>query len=148
GKRNRRGSLVSPSKGKSMTQKRLDEAYTTAIAIIGMSGRFPGADTVEAFWANIAAGHKSIRFFSDEELLEAGVAPEDLKQPDYVKAGAIIQDIEGFDASFFGYTPREAEIMDPQQRIFLEVAWEALESAGYDAETYKGMIGVFAGSAI
>src|SRR5581483_10793577 len=86
--------------------------------------------------------------FSDEELLEAGVTPEDLKQPDYVKAGAIIQDIEGFDASFFGYTPREAEIMDPQQRIFLEVAWEALESAGYDAETYKGMIGVFAGSAI
>ncbi len=131
-----------------MTKKRLDEAYTTAIAIIGMSGRFPGANTVEAFWANIAAGHKSIRFFSDEELLEAGVAPEDLKQPDYVKAGAIIQDIEDFDASFFGYTPREAEIMDPQQRIFLEVAWEALESAGYDAETYKGMIGVFAGSAI
>ena len=129
-------------------QKRLDEDYTTAIAIIGMSGRFPGADKVEAFWNNIAAGHKSIRFFSDEELLAAGVSPEDLRQPGYVKAGAPIQDIEQFDASFFGYTPREAEIMDPQQRIFLEIAWEALEAAGYDSEKYGGMVGVFAGSAI
>ncbi len=131
-----------------MTQKNLDEAYTTAIAIIGMSGRFPGANTVDTFWTNIANGHKSIRFFSDEELLEAGVTLEELQQPNYVKAGTVLPDIEKFDAAFFGYTPREAEIIDPQQRVLLEVAWEALESAGYNAETYQGMIGVFAGTAI
>lgn len=129
-------------------QKRLDEAYATAIAIIGMSGRFPGARTVEAYWKNIAGGQKAIRFFSDEELRAAGVAPAEFTQPGYVKAGAVIEDIEQFDAAFFGYTPREAEVMDPQQRIFLEVAWEALEAAGYDAHTYQGMVGVFAGSAI
>lgn len=131
-----------------MTQKRLDEAYTTAIAIIGMSGRFPGANTVEAFWTNIANGQKSIRFFSDEELLAAGVTLEELKQPNYVKAGTVLPEIETFDAAFFGYTPREAEVIDPQQRVLLEVAWEALEAAGYTAETYQGMIGVFAGTAI
>jgi acyl transferase domain-containing protein len=143
----RRSSL--PSKGKAMTQKKLDdEAYATAIAIVGMAGRFPGAQTVEEFWDNIAGGRKAIRFFSDEELLEAGVSPADLKQPNYVRAGTVLPEIEKFDAAFFGYTPREAEIIDPQQRVFLEVAWEALETAGYNPETYEGMIGVFAGSAI
>lgn len=131
-----------------MTQKSLDDAYTTAIAIIGMSGRFPGANTIDAFWNNIANGHKSIRFFSDEELLAAGVPLEELLQPNYVKAGTVLPDIETFDAAFFGYTPREAEIIDPQQRVLLEVAWETLEAAGYNVETYPGMIGVFAGAAI
>jgi acyl transferase domain-containing protein len=113
-----------------------------------MSGRFPGANTVDAFWTNIANGHKSICFFSDEELLAAGVTLEELQQPNYVKVGTVLPDIEKFDAAFFGYTPREAEIIDPQQRVLLEVAWEALESAGYNTETYQGMIGVFAGTAI
>lgn len=131
-----------------MTQRNVDEAYATAIAVIGMAGRFPGANTVEEFWANIAAGQKSIRFFSNEELLAAGVPLEELQQPNYVKAGTVLPDIETFDAAFFGYTPREAETIDPQQRVLLEVAWEALEAAGYHAETYQGMIGVFAGTAI
>src|SRR5579885_1076513 len=121
-------------------------SYGTAIAIIGMSGRFPGARDVDSFWQNIAAGKKSIRFFSDEELREAGVDPALLQDPNYVKAGTVIEDIDRFDALFFGYTPREAEVMDPQQRLFLECAWEALESAAYAPETYKGLVGFFAGS--
>ncbi|HET8840846.1 MAG TPA: type I polyketide synthase, partial [Ktedonobacteraceae bacterium] len=124
-----------------------DASYDTALAIISMSGRFPGARTAEAFWQNIAGGVKSIRFFSDEELKAAGVDPALLRQPNYVRAGTVVEDIEAFDASFFGYTPREAEIMDPQHRLFMECAWEALESAAYDPETYTGLVGVFAGSA-
>ncbi|HZU68588.1 MAG TPA: SDR family NAD(P)-dependent oxidoreductase [Ktedonobacteraceae bacterium] len=116
------------------------------IAIIGMSGRFPGARDIEQFWHNVASGVKSIRSFSDDELLAAGVDPELLKLPNYVKAGAVLEDIDLFDAAFFGYAPREAQITDPQQRFFLECAWEALERAGYDPERYRGLVGVFAGS--
>jgi len=125
----------------------LDESYDTALAIIGMSGRFPGARDVETFWQNIATGVKSIHHFSDEELLAAGVDPQLLAQPNYVKAGTVLEDIDRFDASFFKFSPREAEVLDPQHRMFLECASEALESAGYDCETYKGPVGVFAGSA-
>jgi acyl transferase domain-containing protein len=125
-----------------------ETAYDTALALIGLSGRFPGARGVEAFWRNIAGGVKSIRRFSDEELLAAGIEPALLQRPNYVKAGTVIEDIDRFDATFFGFTPREAEIMDPQHRLFLECAWEALESAAYDPERYQGLIGVFAGSAI
>src|SRR5581483_11446502 len=125
---------------------RPSETNGTAIAIIGMSGRFPGARDVDSFWQNIAAGKKSIRFFSDEELREAGIDPALLQDPNYVKAGTVIEDLDRFDALFFGYTPREAEVMDPQHRLFLECAWEALESAAYAPETYKGLVGVFAGS--
>src|SRR5262249_1844602 len=117
-----------------------------AIAIIGMAGRFPGAPDVGAFWQNIAAGVRSIRSFSEAELLAAGVDPALLQQPNYVKAGAILDDIESFDAAFFGYPPREAEVIDPQHRLFLECAWEALEHAAYNPETYPGLIGVFAGA--
>ncbi|HVB60817.1 MAG TPA: SDR family oxidoreductase, partial [Ktedonobacteraceae bacterium] len=124
-----------------------DTSYETALALIGLSGRFPGARSVEAFWHNIAGGVKSIRFFNDEELLAAGIDPALLRRPNYVKAGTAIDDIDRFDAAFFGFTPREAEIMDPQHRIFLECAWEALESAAYDPRSYRGLIGVFAGSA-
>jgi acyl transferase domain-containing protein len=127
-----------------MTQ---ETAYDTALALIGLSGRFPGARSVEAFWQNIAGGVKSIRRFSDEELLAAGIDPALLHRPNYVKAGTVIEDIDRFDAAFFGFTPREAEIMDPQHRLFLECAWEALESAAYDPRSYRGLIGVFAGSA-
>jgi len=124
-----------------------DASYDTALAIIGMSGRFPGARNVEAFWENIAGGVKSLRRFSDEELLAAGVEPALLRQPNYVKVGTVVEDIERFDAAFFGYTPREAEIMDPQHRLFMECAWEALEDAAYVPEICAGLIGVFAGSA-
>ena len=100
-----------------------DTSYETTLAIIGMSGRFPGAQNVETFWHNIAAGIKSIRTFSDQALEEAGVDQALLSRPNYVKAGAVLEGIEQFDASFFGYSPREAETMDPQHRLFLECTW-------------------------
>ena len=119
---------------------------TKDIAIIGMSGRFPGAPDVDAFWRNLRGGVESIHFFSDEELLAAGVDPALLKRPDYVKARGVLEDVEYFDAAFFGYSPREAEIIDPQQRVFLECAWEALEHAGYSVDRIGGRTGVYAGA--
>ena len=118
------------------------------IAIIGMAGRFPGATTLEQFWQNLRNGVEAITFFSDEELLEAGVDPAQLSQPNYIKARPVLDQIDQFDAAFFGYSPREAELMDPQHRLFMECSWEALESAGYDPLTYAGLIGVYAGSNI
>jgi acyl transferase domain-containing protein len=115
------------------------------IAILGMAGRFPGANSVDDFWRNLRNGVEAISFFSDEELREAGVDPAQLEAPGYVRARAVLENVELFDARFFGYTPREAEILDPQQRLFLECAWEALEQAGYDPQAYPGKIGVFAG---
>jgi acyl transferase domain-containing protein len=123
------------------------EASPTDIAIIGMSGRFPGARNVAEFWRNLRDGVESISFFSDEELKKAGVEQSALASPDYVKAAGVLSDVELFDAAFFGFNPKEAETLDPQQRIFLESAWEALEDAGYDPEAYEGLIGVYAGSA-
>jgi acyl transferase domain-containing protein len=120
----------------------------TDIAIIGMSGRFPRARNVAEFWQVLRDGVEAISFFSDEELARAGVDPEELSSPDYVKAGGVLEDVELFDASFFGFNPREAEALDPQQRLFLECSWEALEDAGYDPETYEGHIGVYAGSSV
>ncbi len=116
------------------------------IAVVGMVGRFPGARTLDEFWQNLRRGVESIRFFTDEELLEAGVSLAHLEREDYVKAGTVLEDADLFDASFFGFSPREAEIMDPQQRIFLECAWEVLESAGYDPERCLQRVGVYAGA--
>jgi amino acid adenylation domain-containing protein len=115
------------------------------IAIIGMSGRFPGAPTLDAFWQNLRDGVEAITFFSDDELLAAGVSPARLRQPQYVKARGVLAEIEQFDAAFFGYSPREAELLDPQQRLFLECAWEALERAGYAPTSGIGAVGVYAG---
>jgi len=112
-----------------------DFAYNTALAVIGMSGRFPGATNVGEFWQNLVSGTKSIKFFSDEELRATGVDPDLMSRPNYVKAGTVIEKVDAFDAAFFGYTPREAETMDPQIRLFLECSWEALENAAYDPET-------------
>ncbi|MCM3904753.1 MAG: SDR family NAD(P)-dependent oxidoreductase [Pyrinomonadaceae bacterium] len=127
------------------------ENYTPTgmeIAIIGMSVRFPGAASVQAFWQNLRDGVESITSLSDEELIDAGEDPAKLREPNYVKAAGVLEGIELFDASFFGIYPREAELMDPQQRIFLECSWEALESAGYDPETYPKLIGVYAGTGL
>jgi acyl transferase domain-containing protein/thioesterase domain-containing protein len=115
------------------------------IAVIGMSGRFPGAKDIHAFWENLKNGVESITFFSDEELQEAGIAPEKLENPNYVKAKGYIEDLEYFDASFFKYTPKEAAVMDPQLRLFHECTWHALEDAGYDPRSHKGLIGLYAG---
>jgi acyl transferase domain-containing protein len=118
------------------------------VAIIGFSGRFPGARTVDEFWENLRSGAESISFFDDEELLAAGVDPEVLSDPRYVKAAPVLADVDRFDARLFGYTPREASCIDPQQRIFLECAWEALETAGYDPAKVDRPIGVYAGATI
>jgi acyl transferase domain-containing protein/acyl carrier protein len=117
------------------------------IAIVGMAGRFPGARNLEEFWRNLRDGVESITLFSDEHLQSLGVDPKFLHSPNFVKAGALIDDVEMFDASFFGYSPKEAEIIDPQHRVFLECAWEALENAGYN-EAYEGLVGVFAGTSL
>ena len=126
-----------PSKPKS-------EQRTADIAIIGLSCRVPGAENVDQFWQNLREGIESITAFTDQDL--ECQDPERLNHPDYVKAGAVLPEIDRFDAPFFGYSNREAEIMDPQQRIFLECAWSALEDAGYNPETYPGLVGVYAGS--
>lgn len=119
----------------------------TAIAIVGMAGRFPGARDVEAFWRNLAAGEEAIRRFSAEELRAAGIAEEQVSNPGYVPARGSLDDVDLFDAAYFNYPPREAELLDPQQRLFLECAHEALDSAGYDPKRFAGLIGVYAGSA-
>jgi acyl transferase domain-containing protein len=115
------------------------------IAIIGMAGRFPDAPTIEAFWQNLRDGKEAVSFFSEQELLDAGVPPEVLQDPNYVRARAVLDQADLFDAAFFNVSPREAELTDPQHRLFLECAWEALERAGYDPASYEGTIGVYAG---
>ena len=120
--------------------------HPRAIAIIGMAGRFPGARNIEQFHRNLSEGVESITFFSDSELLRAGVDPQLLTNPNYVKAAPLLEDVDLFDASFFQYSAHDAEIMDPQHRIFLECAWEALESAGYAGATDQYTIGVFGGA--
>ena len=118
------------------------------VAIIGMSGRFPKANSIEQFWENLRNGVEAISFFKDDELLALGVEPALLDHPQYVRAAGVLENIEFFDASFFGFSAKEAEITDPQHRLFLESAWEALEQAGYNAETYRGAIGVYAGTGL
>jgi len=120
-----------------------------AVAVIGLNGRFPGARNVEEFWANLVAGRETIRFFPDEELARNDYDFESVRnKPNYVKARGVLDDVEMFDARFFNFNPREASVLDPQHRIWLECAWEALEKAGVDPETYPGAIGVFAGGYI
>jgi len=116
------------------------------IAVIGMAGRFPGAKNTDEFWDNLKKGVETISFFSDRELEEMGLGPILANDSDYVKAKGIMGDIEYFDAAFFGYAPFEAELMDPQLRFFHECSWEALEDAGYDPDSYEGLIGVYAGA--
>ncbi|WP_218923375.1 beta-ketoacyl synthase N-terminal-like domain-containing protein, partial [Bacillus wiedmannii] len=117
------------------------------IAVIGMEGRFPGADNIQEFWENLCEGKETIKFFSDEELLSAGISIDLVSNSNYVKAHGSINRIEYFDGNFFGLTPREVEYMDPQHRLFLECAWEALEQGGYVGDNSTNSIGVFAGCA-
>ncbi|WP_454694303.1 type I polyketide synthase [Achromobacter aegrifaciens] len=116
------------------------------IAIVGMAGRFPGASNIEFFWQNILDRVESVTRYADDELKALGVPQELLADPDYVKAGVPFEGKDAFDADFFGYTPRDAEQIDPQHRLFLECAWSALEHAGYDPQRYPGEIGVYAGT--
>ncbi len=116
-----------------------------AIAIVGMSGRFPGSPDLDAFWRGLRDGAFAVSSFSQRQLLAAGVAPQEVRDPRYVPARGVLDGAELFDAGFFGFSPRQAETTDPQHRVFLECAWEALEDAGVDPERGTGPIGVFAG---
>ncbi len=138
--------MVEP--GRLRAEIRRGSARTSGIAVVGMAGRFPGAADVEAFWRNLRDGVESISRFSDEELIASGIPPEVFRDPNYVNARGIPEGVGWFDAGFFGYTPREAEIIDPQHRMFLEVAWDALEDAACDPERFPGLIGVFAGAGL
>ena len=116
------------------------------VAIIGMAGRFPGARNIAEFWRNLTAGVESIARFECKDLERSSLDDSAvIDHPEYVPARGILDDVELFDAEFFGVNPREAQVLDPQQRLFLEAAWEALEHAGYDPGATKGVVGVFAG---
>ncbi len=117
------------------------------LAVIGMAGRFPGAGNCTELWENLKNGEEAITFFSRQTLEDAGIPPELLENPNYIKAKLTLMDIESFDASFFDYTPREAELLNPQTRIFFECIWETLEDAGYNPWKYNGLIGLYAGAA-
>ncbi|MDR6536149.1 polyketide synthase [Variovorax soli] len=115
-----------------------------AVALVAMAGRFPGAADVEQFWDNLMAGRESISFF-DDAALDAGVSAALRADPLYVRARGVLDGIENFDAAFFGINPKEAELMDPQQRVFLEICWECLERGGYAPDQAPGPVGVYAG---
>jgi acyl transferase domain-containing protein/thioesterase domain-containing protein/SAM-dependent methyltransferase/acyl carrier protein len=119
---------------------------TGGIAIIGMAGRFPGARDIAALWKRLREGEESITRLTDARLAAAGVDEAQRRNPAYVPARGLLEDVDLFDAAFFGYSPREAEFIDPQQRLFLESAWAALEDAGYDPERFPGPIGLYAGA--
>jgi iturin family lipopeptide synthetase A len=116
------------------------------VAVIGMAGRFPGAANIHEFWENLKNGVESVSFFTDEELEGVGIHPQQIELPNYIKARGYLENIEYFDAEFFGFIPGEAAVMDPQLRFFHECAWEALEDAGCDPDTCEGLIGVYFGS--
>lgn len=118
------------------------------VAVIGMSGRFPAAPDIESFWRLLCEGREGIRDFDDAELLRHGALEEDLRHPKYVRAGAPLDDPELFDARLFGVTPRDAELMDPQHRVLLEVTFAALEDAGYGDSSHRPLTGVFVGSSM
>ncbi|WP_394829002.1 type I polyketide synthase [Pendulispora albinea] len=118
------------------------------IAIVGMSGRFPRSPDLDAFWKNLRDGVELISFYTDDELLARGVAPELVRDPSFVKAASTLEGIDAFDAAFFGFLPRAAEIMDPQHRLLMECAWETLEDSGYDTARDARLVGLYAGAAM
>jgi acyl transferase domain-containing protein/thioesterase domain-containing protein/acyl carrier protein len=117
------------------------------VAIIGMAGRFPGANNINTFWQNLITGQESISYFTDDQLITADVNPETLSHDNYVRANGAISDHDLFDADFFGYSPKDAATMDPQMRLFHQCVWEAIEDAGYDPQSNNGEIGLYAGGA-
>ncbi|MFC6650806.1 beta-ketoacyl synthase N-terminal-like domain-containing protein [Paenibacillus rhizoplanae] len=118
------------------------------IAVIGMAGRFPQSENLEAFWQNLTGGKECISHYSSRELEEAGIDPGILSQPNYVRAKGEIGQLDAFDAAFFGINPKDAELMDPQHRMMLECAWEALEHAGYQSADCGSSMGVFVGKSM
>jgi phthiocerol/phenolphthiocerol synthesis type-I polyketide synthase E len=119
------------------------EMPPNAVAVIGMAGRFPGANSVSAFWNNLRRGEESILTLSEEDLLAAGISEKALANHGYVRRAALLDGIDEFDADFFGFTPHAARMTDPQHRLFLQCAWHALEDAGHDPLHIDGSVGVF-----
>ncbi|MEZ4868169.1 MAG: alpha/beta fold hydrolase [Caldilineaceae bacterium] len=128
-----------------MNKPNMSEAEAVGIAIIGLAGRFPQAVDLDAFWALLQEGREAVVAFTDEELLAAGVDPTLVQHPDYVKSGTIVPDVDCFDADFFKLSALDAKLADPQQRIFLECAWQAIEHAGYPPAKTDARIGLYAG---
>ena len=125
----------------------MSDGLYEGVAIVGMAGRFPGASSVEELWANLVAGKESVSFFDDAELAESGLDGAALRRRgQYVSARGILENADCFDAAFFGVHPKEAEVMDPQHRVFLEACWTALERAGYAPSEMKCSVGVFGGA--
>jgi len=124
--------------------RRMAVDFKTDVAIIGAAGRFPGARTLRELWDNLAQGRETVTFFAREEL-DPLVPAEDREDEAYIPARGVLEDAQLFDAEFFGITPNEAELMDPQLRVFMEVAWEAFEDAGYVGEDVDGLVGVWGG---
>jgi acyl transferase domain-containing protein/thioesterase domain-containing protein len=122
-----------------------DAINTNAIAVVGMAGHFPGADDIKAYWSLLREGREATMWLSDADLRAAGVPESLLRDPAYVRAAMPLNHVEDFDAGFFGFSPREAAILDPQHRHFLECCWEALEHAGHRPSAFSGSIGVFGG---
>jgi len=145
---------LSPSQSEQGIYQHIDESISRRaessssyepIAIIGMAGRYPQSKNPQELWQHLVDGDEMVTILSDDELRAAGVSEEMLADPNYVKSSVVLEDIDQFDAAFFGYNPREAQIIDPQQRLFLECAWEALEDGGYTSSKYEKVIGVYAG---
>jgi acyl transferase domain-containing protein/acyl carrier protein len=129
-----------------MSSSNAENFPPSAVAVIGMAGRFPGSPDVDAFWRNLRDGVEGITHFTEDELREEGVSDALLARPEYVRARGAVDGVDRFDASFFNYRARDAELMDPQIRFFLEACWEAMESAGYDTAEYPGSVGVYGGA--
>jgi len=124
-----------------------DKLPSDSIAVIGMAVRLPGAKNISQFWENLKTGRDVSKIFTDEELIASGISPDLFNDPDYVRRGMPLEDADCFDAEFFGYHPKEAALMDPQHRIYLQTAYAALQDAGIDPENHKERIGVFGGIA-
>ncbi|MGE2716625.1 type I polyketide synthase [Mycolicibacterium litorale] len=129
-----------------MTGTAWDESEDPAVAVVGMAARFPGADSVSAFWDNLRRGEESIVTLSEQQLLAAGVTEQTFTNPAYVRRAPLLSGIDEFDADFFGFPPQMARMMDPQHRLFLQCAWHAMEDAGTDPTRFDGSIGVYATS--
>ncbi|MFF2012622.1 SDR family oxidoreductase [Streptomyces sp. NPDC058195] len=140
--------MSQPHHGPGRAQEPEHDQDLDRVAIVGMAGRFPGAGDVDAFWASLAQGREGISVLSEEELAASGADPGAVARDGYVAAKGVLEGADLFDEGFFGYSPREAEILDPQHRVFLECAWHALESAGVDPAGSGSRIGVFAGAGL
>lgn len=144
-----KGSAGESNDGRTRAQNRklhYKEFKNSDIAVIGMACRYPGADTIEDFWENLIGGKETIARFTEKEAAEAGVHPDWYSKPQYVFAAPVLENVDMFDADFFGISAREAELMDPQQRVAIEVAWQTMERAGYNPKDFSGSVGVYAGA--